>query len=417
MKIVGAEKGLTKDVWNTLNVNGVISDSEEVYRLVYFGGCDQDIRKEVWPFLLGHYAFGSTAEERAELDETSRHYYETTMSEWLAVEAIVRQRDKEKTAVAVAKLSSESCGENQKAKQAQLDADNDIENDVFEENGFSDMSDQDEYEIDPEKDAKKQIVETPQQEIVIEKPSRANKSSTDSGNVADGADEENEPDEKVEKSEKVPESGDEAQANQLKAENLPELNLDQDGELFKMAVEEPCSNKSTPSTSSYETVANDFVDLTAQIAEIEANEINITSSTTNHPHAVIVTDASIDIANVQRAEKNDENDGTEPNESNLSPLQEEVTGHSSLDALQEPKSACVSPASSNGGIYSVSLKMKFRRFFLVIFFLLPSSFQGELLETFGLNLHRIEKDVQRCDRNYWYFANENLDKLRNVICT
>lgn len=43
--------------------------------------------------------------------------------------------------------------------------------------------------------------------------------------------------------------------------------------------------------------------------------------------------------------------------------------------------------------------------------------QSELLESFGLNLHRIEKDVQRCDRNYWYFVNENLDKLRNVIST
>lgn len=76
---VGAEQGLTKDVWNTLNVNGIISDSGEVYRLVYFGGCEHDIRKEVWPFLLGHYSFGSTAEERTELDETSRHYYETTV--------------------------------------------------------------------------------------------------------------------------------------------------------------------------------------------------------------------------------------------------------------------------------------------------------------------------------------------------
>uniref|UniRef100_A0A1A9UGI3 Rab-GAP TBC domain-containing protein n=1 Tax=Glossina austeni TaxID=7395 RepID=A0A1A9UGI3_GLOAU len=42
---------------------------------------------------------------------------------------------------------------------------------------------------------------------------------------------------------------------------------------------------------------------------------------------------------------------------------------------------------------------------------------SEFLENFALNLHRIEKDVQRCDRNYWYFANENLDKLRNVITT
>lgn len=56
---------------------------------------------------------------------------------------------------------------------------------------------------------------------------------------------------------------------------------------------------------------------------------------------------------------------------------------------------------------------------ITVFFLLPvfADLQTELLEQFGLNLHRIEKDVQRCDRNYWYFANENLDKLRNVITT
>lgn len=330
-----------------MNVNGVINDAEEVYRLVYFGGCEHSIRKEVWPFLLGHYSFGSTAEERAELDETSRHYYETTMSEWLAVEAIVRQRDKEKTAVAVAKLSSESANEQQQKAKQLLDPDNDIENDVFEENGFSDMSDQDDYDGQQEKkDDEKVVDET--DVVAIEKPSRINKSSTDSGNVPDSADEEN-----VSEENKEPQSP-EAEESQSNVESLS-LNLYQDPEEFKLSVEQVDSNNSSPSSSSYETVANDFVDLAAQIADIEIdeNDMNITSPTTNQPHSVIVTDASIDIVNVQREDKTDKTDA-KTEENALSPLQEEVAGQSSLDALQEPKSACVSPASSNGGIYSVS---------------------------------------------------------------
>lgn len=52
--------------------------------------------------------FGSTAEERAEQDITYRRQYETTMSEWLCVEAIVRQRDREATAASIARLTASS---------------------------------------------------------------------------------------------------------------------------------------------------------------------------------------------------------------------------------------------------------------------------------------------------------------------
>lgn len=45
----------------------------------------------------------------------------------------------------------------------------------------------------------------------------------------------------------------------------------------------------------------------------------------------------------------------------------------------------------------------------------PSA-QIELLDTVALNLHRIDKDVQRCDRNYHYFTTANLEKLRNIMC-
>ena len=38
----------------------------------------------------------------------------------------------------------------------------------------------------------------------------------------------------------------------------------------------------------------------------------------------------------------------------------------------------------------------------------------ELIDNLGVNLHRIDKDVLRCDRNMAYFTTANLEKLRNV---
>lgn len=39
----------------------------ELLRLVYYGGVEHEIRKEVWPFLLGHYRFGMTKKEMGQV--------------------------------------------------------------------------------------------------------------------------------------------------------------------------------------------------------------------------------------------------------------------------------------------------------------------------------------------------------------
>ena len=52
-----------------------------------------------------------TSEQRDVLDVTCREHYERTMSDWLAVEAIVKQRDKEAIAANLVKLSQDSSGE------------------------------------------------------------------------------------------------------------------------------------------------------------------------------------------------------------------------------------------------------------------------------------------------------------------
>lgn len=305
---VGAEEGLTKARWEGLHDdNGVVADDQEVYRLVYYGGVEHDIRKDVWPYLLGHYSFGKTPEERAELDETTKHYYETTMSEWLAVEAIVRQRDKEKTAVAVAKLSSGSGSVENKSKEVDEE---EMENEVFEEDGFSDMS-------EPEMDENEEAAKLKQAEPVEE-----------------------------------PEKSEIEEGEKLGSSNLLELPLSEHSKDID-------SNKSSPSDSSYATVGNDFVDVADMLPvtnneivlpndemdEEEEEEDDCSTQSPGHPRAVIVTDASIDVTMM--------NEVKEQNNNTLDALPEEgLAGQ--LDALQEPKSTCVSPASSNGGIYSVS---------------------------------------------------------------
>ncbi|KAM9858895.1 small G protein signaling modulator 1 [Aulostomus maculatus] len=101
-----AYKGLTTDVWQMFLQDCTAYKEQELFRLVYFGGVEPSLRKEVWPFLLGHYQFGMSEEERKEVDEQVRVCYQQTMREWLCCEEIVRQREKEQHAAALAKCSS-----------------------------------------------------------------------------------------------------------------------------------------------------------------------------------------------------------------------------------------------------------------------------------------------------------------------
>ncbi|CAJ1068791.1 small G protein signaling modulator 1 isoform X4 [Xyrichtys novacula] len=101
-----AFKGLTTDVWQTFLQDCTAYEEKELLRLVYFGGVEASLRKEVWPFLLGHYQFGMSEEERKEVDEQVRVCYQQTMREWLSCEEIIKQREKEQHAVALAKCSS-----------------------------------------------------------------------------------------------------------------------------------------------------------------------------------------------------------------------------------------------------------------------------------------------------------------------
>ncbi|XP_077354471.1 small G protein signaling modulator 1 isoform X1 [Festucalex cinctus] len=101
-----AQRGLSADVWTKLLQDSSAYEELEIHRLVYFGGVTPSLRKEVWPFLLGHYRFTMTEKCRLEIDEQMRLMYERTMKEWRGCEAIVQQREREKHAEALARCSS-----------------------------------------------------------------------------------------------------------------------------------------------------------------------------------------------------------------------------------------------------------------------------------------------------------------------
>ncbi|KAM3599743.1 uncharacterized protein V6R79_010663 [Siganus canaliculatus] len=101
-----ARGGLTVEVWEKFLRDSSAYEEKEIHRLVYFGGVAPSLRKDVWPFLLGHYQFTMTEKCRLEIDERMRTTYEQTMKEWQGCEAIVRQREREKHAEALARCSS-----------------------------------------------------------------------------------------------------------------------------------------------------------------------------------------------------------------------------------------------------------------------------------------------------------------------
>ncbi|XP_046900870.1 small G protein signaling modulator 1 [Hypomesus transpacificus] len=103
--------GLSVEVWKGFLLDCSAYDEQELMRRVYIGGVDPTLRREVWPFLLGHYHFSMTHKQRTQVDEQVRASYQQTVEEWRGCESIVKQRESEKHAEALARCSSGASAE------------------------------------------------------------------------------------------------------------------------------------------------------------------------------------------------------------------------------------------------------------------------------------------------------------------
>ncbi|XP_076833490.1 small G protein signaling modulator 2 isoform X3 [Brachyhypopomus gauderio] len=287
-----ASGGLSKDVWSKYQKDCKNYKELELLRLVYYGGVEHEIRKEVWPFLLGHYKFGMGKKDMTQIDEKIAARYQQVMREWKACEIIVKQREKEMQSAIFAKLSSGSSIDSHVMRLVHRDST--LSNEVF-----MSVDDPD----GPGPDAARRGHDTPTLTAVVHPAA---------------------PDDRA-------------------------------------AVEFDSPDSGLPSSRNYSVASG---------------------------HSQILS--SIDDGQSMEEEPGDEATPREAGEQRGCDSLSEDRLCSQLDKLMTDSENC------------------------------PSSFTSytmELLDTVALNLHRIDKDVARCDRNYYYFTTANLEKLRNIMCS
>ncbi|KAJ8312140.1 hypothetical protein KUTeg_009513 [Tegillarca granosa] len=363
-----ASAGLTEEKWKELYKDKIITDSAEIYRLVYYGGVAHEIRKEVWPYLLGHYRFKSTPEEREKVDINMRTMYEKTMSEWLAVEAIVKQREKEVMLANIAKLSSESTD----GQIPLVRKDSTLSNDVFESQSFDEWDDISHPETVPEESSATGTTCTPTQD---------RKQSLDLVNQ-----------QSVENVEQTPQ-------NEIVIEAKREYLRTSFSDSPDDGLGDSIAHQSSQERSKLDSADSDLgTDIYKPDSSFERTTLSKLS-------------CSIDSAEADDEDaRESDNEGDGDDEHEEEEEEEDERMEEDLNEKQEAKDKNISGLEENalnGDLPDLISPMS------------PASNGGaELLDNVTLNLHRIDKDVQRCDRNYWYFSSSsNLDKLRNVMCT
>ncbi|KTG44224.1 hypothetical protein cypCar_00006357 [Cyprinus carpio] len=286
-----ASGGLSKDVWSKYQKDCKNYKELELLRLVYYGGVEHEIRKEVWPFLLGHYKFGMDKKDMAQIDEKITARYQQVMREWKACEVIVKQREKEMQSAIFAKLSSGSSIDSHVLRL--IHRDSTISNEVF---------------------------------MSVDEPDAGGHNTS-------------------------------------------------------------CEGESTPTLTTVVTPAMLAPD-ERPLVEFDSPDSGLPSSR-NYSVASGHSQIMSSIDDGQSMEEDTTPTGVMEEQGRRDSLSEDKLC-SQLDKLT---------TTAEGTAPSFS------------------SYTIELLDTVALNLHRIDKDVQRCDRNYYFFTTSNLEKLRNIMCS
>ncbi|XP_032251106.1 small G protein signaling modulator 1 isoform X2 [Phoca vitulina] len=384
-----AGHGLTARIWERYLQDSTSYKEQELLRLIYYGGIQPEIRKAVWPFLLGHYQFGMTETERKEVDEQIHACYTQTMAEWLGCEAIVRQRERESHAAALAKCSSGASLDSHLHRMMHRDST------ISNESSQSCSSGRQHVRLQSDSSNSTQVFESVDEVEQVEMEGRLEEKQPKipNGNLVNGT--------------CSPDSGHPSSHNfssGLSEHSEPSLSTEDsvmDAQRNAPLALRPGDSSADDGQSSEATTSREEAPR-EELAVQDSLESDLLANESMDEFMSLT--GSMDVALPEKegaamegwgsgeVEKHSQVDS----EDNLSEEPEMESLFPALASLAVVTSANneASPVSSSGVTYS-----------------------PELLDLYTVNLHRIEKDVQRCDRNYWYFTPANLEKLRNIMCS
>ncbi|XP_038845423.1 small G protein signaling modulator 1-like [Salvelinus namaycush] len=427
-----AQEGLTVDVWSSFLQDRSAYDEHELLRLVYYGGVAPTIRKEVWPFLLGHYHFDMTQKCRIEVDEQVRACYEQTMKEWLGCEDIVKQNEGQKHAEAIAKCNSVASvdrpGPVQRDSTISTDSSQSIGSDKQIAHSQSDSRSStqafwfvEEVELIESETKREKSKERSKTTLKDLRDVAIPNGTSDSGDrsfyslsIDSGLPEQ--PQSTNNNNSPVSDSPVRPAATQPS----PEPSAVQGAASSPVAKAEPPLIESPFTVLGTEVGSEELkLPITVDDKAASAGEFKAPEHSDDSPSALEMEDIPTAWARplsglmapppaplalgrvgsggpVLDAPSNTSPDGTEPALSEEEPEMESLYTQSDSVVETEELKPEVSPvAVSPAG----------------------TTYSQEQLDLYLLNLHRIDKDVRRCDRSYWYFTPANLEKLRNIMCS
>lgn len=388
------EKLWLKWIDNEKKINKLSMNKGYFYKIVYLNGIENSLRKQIWPFLLDHYKLDMNEEERLITDKKNCDTYFKLIEEWKPFEELINTKDQKKLSVSLIAKSQNTENLNEKLENKistcltkhdiptfDMNKKSTIKTSLF---GFSMLK---------QKPKPLVTVESLKNEVKILDKSKnlLRKDSSLSNDVF------------VENESAFSFSLSKFSAksllNKLMSRNSEDIDtvscsiLGQKKELtddecraFAVEIVNNMLNK----------IQNDW-DVLSQDEMKKEDDDSIGTFRTGS----VYTDTRNFLSNATSFSNDEIFHDVETNE--FDQLNEKIPFYD-CEPIKELKKDSSGDAQIDTNFGHASVRRTLSN--------------QEIIENFALNMHRIDKDVTRCDRNYWYFtSNENLKKLKNIMYT